>query len=171
MTSATGRDHGEPSGIKPNLLVRLLTPDDVAAVAEVWHESKHQAYPFLPLQQGLTLQDDERIFRERILPTCDIWVASHDDTVVAFLALQGSYVDRLYVHPAHQGRGIGSRLMEQAKSLSPVGLELYTHQKNLQARAFYESHGFQAVRFGISPPPENEPDVEYHWRPERAQRS
>jgi hypothetical protein len=29
----------------------------------------------------------------------------------------------------------------------------------------YEKHGFKAVKFGLSPPPESAPDVEYRWRP------
>jgi hypothetical protein len=44
-------------------------------------------------------------------------------------------------------------------------LELHTHQENYAARRLYEQHGFRAVKFGLSPPPENAPDVEYHWRP------
>jgi ribosomal protein S18 acetylase RimI-like enzyme len=122
-------------------------------------------YSYLAQEQG-SLQDEERTFSERIWPNNEIWVAVDDKVVVAFLGLQGSYVGRLYVDPEHQRRGIGSALLEHAKGLSPAGLELHTHQKNVQARAFYEKHGFRAVHFGISPPPENEPDVEYHWRPE-----
>jgi ribosomal protein S18 acetylase RimI-like enzyme len=56
-------------------------------------------------------------------------------------------------------------LLAHACSLSPQGLELHTHQQNTGARRFYERHGFAAVRFGLSPPPESAPDVEYHWRP------
>jgi ribosomal protein S18 acetylase RimI-like enzyme len=52
-----------------------------------------------------------------------------------------------------------------AKSLSPNGLELHTHQANHAARRLYEKHGFKAVKFGTSPLPESAPDVEYHWRP------
>ena len=33
-------------------------------------------------------------------------------------------------------------------------------------RQLYETHGFGAVKFGVSPPPESAPDVEYHWRPD-----
>jgi hypothetical protein len=40
---------------------------------------------------------------------------------------------------------------------------LYTLQINTNARAFYERNGFRALKFGLSPPPESEPDVEYHW--------
>ena len=48
-------------------------------------------------------------------------------------------------------------------SITPSGLRLYTFQANANGRAFYEKNGFRAVRFGISSPPESEPDVEYHW--------
>jgi hypothetical protein len=40
---------------------------------------------------------------------------------------------------------------------------LATLQVNLPARAFYEKNGFKAIEFGISPPPESEPDVKYEW--------
>jgi ribosomal protein S18 acetylase RimI-like enzyme len=165
MPDANGRQQIEASAVTSSLIVRRLVPADVGAMVAVWHESKQVAYPYLPLEQGLTLADDERFFREHIWPANEIWVATLDETVVAFLAMQGSYIDRLYVQPERQNCGIGSALMDHAKSLSPAGVELHTHQKNAQARAFYEKHGFRAVKFGVSPPPESEPDVEYHWRP------
>src|SRR5206468_2864242 len=111
------------------------------------------------------LAQNERFLRERIVPVCDIWVAEVHGSTLAFLAMKGSYIDRLYVHPSHQRSGIGGLLLLKAKAVSPGGLELHTHQQNVSARAFYEKHGFVAVKFGISPPPESEPDVEYHWRP------
>lgn len=52
-----------------------------------------------------------------------------------------------------------------ARALSPSGLRLFTFQVNVSGRAFYEKHGFVIARLGVSPPPESEPDVEYHWRP------
>ena len=82
-----------------------------------------------------------------------------------FLALAGSYVDRLYVEPGAWRRGVGRALLRHAITLSPSGIELHTHQRNGGARAFYAREGLRAVRFGLSPPPESEPDIEYHWRP------
>ena len=32
------------------------------------------------------------------------------------------------------------------------------------ALSFYEKNDFVAEKFGVSPEPESEPDVEYHWR-------
>jgi GNAT superfamily N-acetyltransferase len=100
-----------------------------------------------------------------IRPRCNIWLDTHDGQVVAFLAIAGSYIDRMFVDPAEWRKGWGRRLVLLAKTLHPDGLELHTHQQNRAARQLYEKHGFKAVKFGMSPPPESAPDVEYHWRP------
>ena len=154
----------ETSGV----VVRPLREEEIDAVIRLWHASKRVAYPYLPLEQSRTLAEDARFFRQRILPRSSVWVAEEDGTLLGFMALEGSYLDRLYIHPEHQRRGVGTALMEKAKELSPSGLQLHTHVKNTQACAFYEQHGFRAVKYGTSPPPENEPDVEYHWTPRAA---
>jgi ribosomal protein S18 acetylase RimI-like enzyme len=147
------------------LRIRPMTDGDLDTVVRVWHQSGQRAYPFIDLWQRFTLEEAGRVFRSVILPACTVWVAETEDGIVGYLAHTGSYLDRLYVSPEHQQRGIGGALLTHAMAQSPAGLELHTHQKNTPARAFYEKRGFVAVRFGVSPPPENEPDVEYHWRP------
>jgi ribosomal protein S18 acetylase RimI-like enzyme len=107
------------------------------------------------------------IFREHILPEHQIWIAEEENRVVGYMAIKGSYISRLYVDPSHQSHGVGDALLERARNLSPQGLELHTHVENFPARQFYERRGFVAVKFGISPPPELAPDVEYHWRPSK----
>lgn len=148
--------------------IRAMGEDEVEAVIGVWHVTKQVAYPYLPTEQGLTLDFNRRIFREFILPRNAIWVARDGGAIVGFLAIEGSYVDRLYVLPEQQERGVGSALMAKAKALSPAGLRLHTHQQNEQARRFYERQGFRAVKFGVSPPPESAPDVEYQWTPDES---
>lgn len=147
------------------LRVRLMTDEDLEAVVRVWYTAGRRAYTFIELWQRFTLAQARSVFRQQIAPGCEVWLAEAEDGIVGYLALRGSYVDRLYVSPEHQRQGVGSSLLKHAMERSPAGLALYTHQKNTQARAFYEKHGFVAVKYGISPPPENEPDVEYHWRP------
>jgi len=93
-----------------------------------------------------------------------IWVVEMDKRPVAFMAMQDEFIDQLYVHADYQQRGTGQALLNRARELSPNHVWLYTLQINVNARAFYEKNGFVAEKFGISPPPESEPDVEYHWR-------
>jgi len=53
---------------------------------------------------------------------------------------------KLYVHPAHQGLGIGSRLLAEVESMVE-GDELWLEvvEGNEQAFAFYRAHGFAEV--------------------------
>jgi len=148
-----------------DVFIRRYQDEDELAVTNVWYRSGKAAYQFLPNWQALTLEQAHSIFREVILPHCKIWVGIDHHNVVAFLAMNHSYIDRMFVDPGEWRKGWGTRLILFAKSLNPTGLELHTHQQNLKARALYEQNGFKAISFGISPPPENVPDVEYHWRP------
>jgi ribosomal protein S18 acetylase RimI-like enzyme len=92
----------------------------------------------------------------------NVWVFLADGTVRGYLAMDDAgYVDRLYIDPHSQRRGIGTALIAHAAELAPRGLRLFTHVENHAARAFYERLGFRAIRFGVSPPPESAPDVEY----------
>jgi len=158
------RQHGG-SGGAGSLAIRPLAPGEIEAVIRLWNETKRDTYAFIPQERGRTLDEDGTFLRAHILPRCAIWVAAAPDRLLGFLAMAGSYVDRLYVHPGSQRRGVGEALLRKARELSPRGLELHTHQRNDKARAFYRKHGFFPVRYGVSPPPESEPDVELHWRP------
>ena len=146
--------------------IRKFQPADEADVVAVWHRSGMAAYTFLPTWQAFTLEQARWVFDSIIRPNCVIWVATLEERVVAYLAMKGTSIDRLYVDPLAWRKGWGTQLVNFAKKVSPHGLELHTHQENVVARALYERHGFRAVKFGLSPPPESAPDVEYHWRPE-----
>jgi ribosomal protein S18 acetylase RimI-like enzyme len=147
------------------LTLRLFTVEDLDATVRMWIETKRVAYPYLPLEQGYTFDDNRNFFADHIVPRCEIWLALDGDSIRGFLALDDSYIDRLYVAVDRQRRGVGEVLLTQARERSPDRLWLHTHQKNTQARAFYEKHDFRAAKFGISPAPESEPDVEYRWQP------
>ena len=59
--------------------------------------------------------------------------------------------------------------LAKAKALSPGGLHLYTFQRNVRARAFYEKHGFTVFDMNDgSRNEEKEPDVRYVWTPDGA---
>lgn len=149
--------------------------DETIRVMDIWLRSGDSVYTYLPSWSSLS---DKHVAEEvftTIAANCDIYVGvipsqysvpQHREWVTGFLAMNGAYIDRLYIHPDHQRQGWGKLLLDYAKSLNPAGLELHTHQENAGARALYEREGFVAVKFGMSPPPDTDiPDVEYHWRP------
>jgi GNAT superfamily N-acetyltransferase len=148
----------------PALVLRRFARADFRDLVTRWHETNLASYPYSAEQQRHTLQDATAFFRDRILTTCDVWVAGRDASLMGLIALEPPWIRHLTVFPEHQRKGIGSALLAKAFECSPRELRLYTFQRNHAARAFYERHGFVAVAFGTSPPPESEPDVEYRWR-------
>ncbi|GID91638.1 GNAT family N-acetyltransferase [Amorphoplanes digitatis] len=83
---------------------------------------------------------------------------------LAVLVLDGDWVGQLYVDPALTGRGLGSRLIELAKSLRPGGLQLWAFETNSAAQRFYLRHGFVvAERTDGSGNEEKAPDVRFVW--------
>jgi GNAT superfamily N-acetyltransferase len=170
--------------------IRRAQPDDADAIADVYLASFRATYDF-PL-----VHTDDQVrswIRNVVLATEEIWVAldkgaaaadgpaaavaeagavapagasGNAEVVVALMALTGDMIDQLYVAPGWTGRGIGSRLMELAKTRRPDSLDLYTFQVNVGARRFYERHGFVEVWRGDgSQNEEGQPDVKYSWRP------
>lgn len=112
---------------------------------------------------GYSPAQDLEFFRDTLLATCEVWVVGEGDTPAGLLAIADSQIEQLYVDPSAQRKGYGSALLAHAKERSHGRLTLYTHQRNDRARRFYEGRGFRVVAFGISGPPESEPDVFYEW--------
>ena len=146
-----------------NPLIRPYKSDDFEIVTFFWRRANEQAFSDFKLTWEHTFEEDRDYFRNVILEKHDVWVAVINGKPVACMAISDDFISHLHVDPDYQRRGIGTALLDHAKSLSPKFLRLYTLQVNIKAGRFYEKNGFRAVKFGISPPPESEPDVEYHW--------
>jgi ribosomal protein S18 acetylase RimI-like enzyme len=147
-----------------SFLIRNYHPDDFDAVTILWRVAREKSLPEFQHAKGHFFYEDQDYFSDHILKQNQVFVVESEGKPVAFMALRDDFIDHLYVHPDHQQRGIGKALLDLAHQHSPEHLWLYTLQINRKARAFYEKHGFIPEKFGVSPPPENEPDVEYHWR-------
>ncbi len=142
--------------------IRPYTAADSEAVVTLWRAVMAVTYTFL---EAHTEAEDRAYFARVIVAENELWVAEIDGRIAGYLALQGDFLDRLYIAVERQRQGVGSALLGHAKQLSPAGLRLFTHQKNTGACRFYEARGFEVFQYGVSPPPESEPDVEYHWWP------
>ena len=145
-------------------IIREYRPDDFDAMTIVWRISREKSLPEFQREKGHFFYEDQNYFQNHILQNNQVWVVESGQCPVAFMAMNKDFIDQLYIHPDYQRRGIGKVLLNFARERSPDHLWLYTLQINVSARAFYEKDGFVAEKFGMSPPPENEPDVEYHWR-------
>lgn len=147
-----------------HLQIRAAREDDAVAIAQAHINARGDAMPWLPILH--TFEETVRFFADFVIPNQIVLVAEAEDGVAGFIAIEGAYVEHLYIAPAHQGTGIGDTLLNRAKELRPDGLMLWTFEKNHRARTFYEKRGFSAIEFTDgSRNEERTPDVRYQWKP------
>ena len=145
--------------------VRPATPDGAPAVADVHLASRRAA----PMPPGVHDDDATRAWLAgRLVDDGDeVWVAeAHDGAaaVVGYLRMTATWVDDLYVTPAYAGQGIGSLLLDLAKSLRPGGFSLWVFEMNAPARAFYRHHGLvEREHTDGSDNEEQTPDLRMSW--------
>ncbi len=157
MPSDAGRPHDD-------LSLRRATVEDADALGTLFLTAREAAYPAIP-RPVHPEADVRRWLRERLdAEGAELWLAERDDVPVALLLLEDDWVHSLYVDPALTGQGIGSALLDLAKSLRPDGLGLWVFESNTGAQRFYARHGFGVVRrTDGSENEEREPDVEMAW--------
>lgn len=148
--------------VSGKIVIRRLALADMPAAARVHRTSFDERLPWL---MGLhTPEEDRQFWSEHVFRDCDVWGAADNDLLLGVIAFRRDWIDQLYVLPAARGRGIGSHLLDVARSVSPR-LFLWTFQRNDRARRFYEAHGFLAVKeTDGAQNEEKEPDILYCWQ-------
>jgi ribosomal protein S18 acetylase RimI-like enzyme len=143
--------------------IKIIDYDDKYALDTIrmWRESKEKA---LGVKDVHSFDEHLSFLRTRLIKENKVLLAIDEctDTVVGIMALAGSELDQLYIHVGYQRMGIGSRLLQMAKELSPGKLQLFTFEVNKNAQAFYEKHGFAIIGRGYENE-ENLSDIRYEW--------
>lgn len=144
--------------------IRDYQPEDLENIVQIWYETWHQTFPHLQHPQPYAGWKQKFYELEQI---GDIFIAEVENKITGFAVILTTEqcLSQLFVDGNYQKLGIGSVLLNLAKRLCPQGLNLYTLQENLKARAFYEKHGFKARTFSINEF-NGQPNVEYYWKPE-----
>ena len=142
--------------------IDIIDYDDRYALATVkmWRASMEQAL-------GITDQhswDEQVDYLRHIVQVNRVYLAIDADTdsVVGMLAIGGTELAQLYIHVDYQGQGIGTRLLNIAKTVSPDTIQLYTFEVNTKAQAFYERHGFKIIGRGVEAE-SGMADIRYEW--------
>lgn len=109
------------------------------------------------------IEGQRRFFVDQVLPEYEVDVAVRGSEIVGFLASNRESIGQLYVRVGCHRQGIGTLLLDLAKSRSDGSLWLYTFARNAVARQFYERHRFVDIGHGFENM-WNLEDVRYLWR-------
>lgn len=122
--------------------LRPYTPADEDAAIELWRHTWAHHFPHIDFNARVAWWRER--WRQELVPVAHIVVAEIDGTLAGFLTVDPAttYLDQIVVAPEHWGTGAARALLDEAKRLSPAGLDLLVNKDNARAIRFYEKHGF-----------------------------
>jgi len=122
------------------MIIRRGVSEDAGRALEIWRAAVDTTHRFLSSQDRAEL--DELV--AGFLPEARMWVADEAGQVLAFLIIDNSMIEALFVDPAVHGRGVGTALLHHALSLAPDA-KVDANEQATNALSFYESRGFVCI--------------------------
>jgi putative acetyltransferase len=116
----------------------------------MWVATWQAAYPAIDFEARRGWIEDRLIELEQTGSQPFVAVADGAVAGLVLVNLSTGYLDQFAVATDMQGKGIASKLLAQARSLTPM-LELHVNCDNGRAIAFYQKNGFAVAGESINP--------------------
>jgi putative acetyltransferase len=128
--------------VMPQVTLRPYSAADEDATIELWRRTWQKHYPHIDFNARVAWWRER--WRKEVVPAAHIVLAEVGGTLVGFVTVDPKtmYLDQIVVAPEHWGSDIALALLDEAKRLSPKGIELLVNRDNFRAIRFYEKHGF-----------------------------
>jgi putative acetyltransferase len=126
----------------PAFTLRPYTAADEDAAIELWRRTWTQHYPQIDFSARVGWWRER--WRKELVPVAAIVLAEQDGALIGFVTVDPKtmYLDQIVVAPEAWGSDAARALLDEAKRISPRGLDLLVNRDNARAIRFYEKHGF-----------------------------
>jgi putative acetyltransferase len=134
----------------PSARLRPYRPDDFEASVALWMLAWQTALPEIAFAKRLEWWRAR--WQNDLVSNNEIVVAENGDALIGFVVIdpKTGWLDQLAVDPDHWGKGVASKLMDEAKRISPALIRLDVNQANGRAVRFYEREGFSRAGEGVN---------------------
>jgi putative acetyltransferase len=130
-----------PQQMTPTL--RLYQSSDENACIALWQRAWQIAYPQIAFAKRLPWWRDR--WQKDLVPVATIVVMENAGDMVGFVTIDraSGYLDQIVIAPEYWGRGLAHVLIDEAKRLSPKGIDLQVNKDNARALRLYDRCGFR----------------------------
>ncbi|TMU22849.1 N-acetyltransferase [Halomonas sp. ATBC28] len=122
-------------------MIRKYREADIEQILDIWLSASIKAHSFVGSEFWQSKVSD---MRDIYIPASETFVFEADEQITGFYCLYGNTLAAVFVLPSLQGHGIGSALIEDAKSRRAC-LQLSVYRQNASSISFYQKHGFIAL--------------------------
>ena len=125
--------------------LRPYAPADEDGAIELWRRTWQHHFPQIDFNARVAWWRER--WKQELIPVAHVVVAEKDGVLIGFVTVDPDtrYLDQLVVAPEDWGSGVAAALTDEAKRLSPNGLELLVNKDNARAIRFYEKQGFAYI--------------------------
>ena len=147
-----------------SVTLRPYSAADEDAAIELWRRTWQQHYPHLDFNARIAWWRER--WRSELVPVARIVMADFGGVLAGFVTVDPKtlYLDQIVVAPEQWGSGVAHALLDEAKRISPTGLDLLVNKDNVRAIKFYEKHGFKYAGEDKNPV-SGKPVHRMAWRP------
>ena len=122
-------------------MIRKLALEDLEEVMSIWLQTNLETHDFIEANYW---RDNFEVVKE-VLPQAEVYVDEEDGKIRGFIGITQGYIAGIFVSGDYQTQGIGSQLLDKAKTLYP-SLTLSVYAKNDRAVSFYLQKGFKIIK-------------------------
>lgn len=119
-------------------MIRKSRESDIEQVLDIWLSASIKAHSFVGAEFWKSKVSE---MRDVYIPASETFVFDVDEQIAGFYCLYGNTLAAVFVLPSLQGSGIGSALIDDAKSRRSC-LQLSVYKQNTPSINFYKKHGF-----------------------------
>jgi putative acetyltransferase len=147
-----------------SITLRDYVVADADPAIELWRRTWQHHYSHLNFTERVDWW--RKRWLTELVPVAHIIVAESGGAMIGFVTIdpKTGYLDQLVVAPEAWGSPCGRMLVDEAKRISPRGIDLLVNKDNARAIRFYEKNGFKYAGEDRNPV-SGRPVNRMTWRP------
>jgi putative acetyltransferase len=120
--------------------IELCNQKDYQTLVDIWERSVRATHEFLTENDMMEIRDS---LISKYFKAVSLYVIYDGETIAGFIGLYDHNIEMLFIDPMYMGKGLGTRLVEFAKSLGADSVDV--NEQNPKALGFYQANGFHVV--------------------------